>query len=568
MIIFQFSGQSTRRMRGEVQNLPPNFFQNVVPPESILVARNTISTFDQRYPNASAQTRDQFLNLVSRNLTHIQDPRLIYTIAEQTSQDILAQWQIHGLLCQGSLNPSSINFIDRISLVNYDLNPRFGDVATFYENLPQHAEFLERLATTSRSSVDRRTLSSLLDISHHLFVGRNTFVNHDSAEQFGSFIDQISGLNPLDRSELATITLMLTRSYGLTGLNFVEESIRRFGASADTIREIVEVEPHFRDRADQFTIENAIELLQNQTDLRSLNSQITNERAQILSVNPSEINGISLSILEVFAGLLSLSQQNRTLNQSLADARSMIHELGLDENSTELRANFAYGITVLGRERARQLYASQGIENFARYTPTTLEAVSQNINDRTVLDTRPVFYLFMNRDNADWNGAFYANSNQIERLTRGYRLIIVESPDARDFSNAAIRTAARHGQIGGWVIGGHGDPNSIQTGPDRTNENHQLDLTDANQMQVLLNRNIFHSNAVGVLISCNTGNTENQNQPIGQQISTALGRRVIAPNRPTGLHEFQFDQNNHLVGATYRQSESAVNFSGGSRSQG
>ena len=552
--IFQFSQNAERNT-----TLPPNFFRGVEP-ELIQLGRNTIRLFDQNYPTAPQEIRAQFLELVRISLPQhrelqIWNPEIRRTNIERTRAGL----ELIGMMVQShNIDSNGLQFATEIARAGTGTyRYHAGDALALYNNVPSYrGAFLTLIRTMDKVPTTEEIINStriqsithsILEIAGSVFKGPNIFANSEERATFESFLTQIAPLNLQERQRRLAHASNFSRSFGLAGLDHVAREYRTDPNAAPYNLEQLEM------RILEVPQQNRTNVFQYSRQIIELDYQIRREREAIgLS------NGVfgESRCLE-FASILV--QNSQTFEQVREEARQLITGFGLDSNNLELTANFAYGIGVLGIERTRELCRTHGMQNFARYTPRTLEAVWQSMHFNQ--DQRPIYFLFMNRDSqnergSDWNGSFYLNGPRIETLTIGYRLIIMESPNASDFFTGIIRTAQQYGQIGGWELAGHAGSTVIQTGPNVTNPNHQITITDMNQFQALLARRIFTQNAVGVISGCRTGDTQGNIPPIAQQISRAFGGRpIFAPNVETRTIGFRFDANNLVIGTYYLQGE-------------
>ena len=183
----------------------------------------------------------------------------------------------------------------------------------------------------------------------------------------------------------------------------------------------------------------------------------------------------------------------------------------------------------------RVLREEFGIENFARYPKELL------IEQFDTKDDQSLPYGIVINPKADHNGAFAggpdggAIANVWKTLKGKFRLRIFEASSRFGVARTLIRTEQRYQHDGGGkiafaMIGGHGEPDSIQFGD---GENAvRLGIDDlGGSVGVAAKNKFFEPNPTIILSSCSTGKYGG----IGQELSAVLGARVIGPDVPTPL---------------------------------
>jgi hypothetical protein len=265
------------------------------------------------------------------------------------------------------------------------------------------------------------------------------------------------------------------------------------------------------------------------------------------SRGPDSLVGKSANILE---RVLKNPKINPTHFASyFKKAKKFAKSIGADYQNPEVCLNFIYAISVIGKKKTSEMYKKLGIEYFARYSRKTLNYVYDSIKNRGNAKNKPILLMISNK--ADWNGAFYDDHENIDKIRKAgyYRMFIAESGTERNFFTMAL-FAGTQGKIDTFIIGGHGSPKSIQLGND-FNEDVFLELTDKHKMKAI--RSIFIKKPLIILISCSTGKDENS---IGALFSRLYNARTIAPKEPDALADFEFENKGRIKSAKYSKRHS------------
>lgn len=229
----------------------------------------------------------------------------------------------------------------------------------------------------------------------------------------------------------------------------------------------------------------------------------------------------------------------------------LAREAGIIPEGREMPINFAYAEGTIGRKKTIAIHKEYGIEYFARYTKEELENLYGQISRE--VDERPLLIIANNK--SDYNYSFYGEATTRAPLTEGdkYNVIIFEAGTEGEFYEKAKKFGEKYFGISALIIGGHGSAEEIRLGHG-DGEEALLDLSDITELKNL--HGLFAENLKGpripivVLNSCSTGEDE---QAIGARISDAWGAVLIAPDVPTSIREFIFDEDGNLIDAVYRK---------------
>lgn len=544
MIIFQIHAQRQNR------EIPPNFLEDTLPVFSKF-ARELIRVIDQKLPDLNRETRRGIIHAIDdsipRNHYNVDGRIRIQSPPSQETISLVIQ-EIRNFTAKietGQLNTQNLEAINNL-IRNRDMNLRTAIAVETIQSRDQNIrEFVDReIANEQRTSTGlahritrivqiAEGLGSRSEREAYLLIGQ-MIQNRDAREQRSRFAEAGS----------------ILETHGVEGLRFLEYNTR-----SQSPRELPEIIQMYRRRRREFSFQSAQNMITIIRGIRTFESELMGAaRAQW-----GEDASFRVPIHR-FDFSSEILQGRKNFGQLTVQAMQTMNELGLDHNNRELLFNFIYAISTIGEVATRELHNRTGIVHFARYTRHTLEEVLSNIVN-TNRDQRPVALLAMNRE-ADWNGAFYAQSEQIETLTRGYRLIIVENSTDQELFRRTIEAATRLGPIRALGFGGHGNAQSIQVGPDITNPSHMINISDTRNIGLLLGQNILTQDAAIFLMACKTGDTQN-GQPIGQQISNSLeGRKLFAPNQPTRLDHFEFDQSGMIIDVVYGDPAAREQFQG------
>ena len=221
---------------------------------------------------------------------------------------------------------------------------------------------------------------------------------------------------------------------------------------------------------------------------------------------------------------------------------------------------------------ASELYKQYGIANFARYREGMLLRQLEIVNE-------DVPYGVIIYPEADWNGAFSHNSNQLYETslrlrTGGFETRIVEAGSQRELARRLLRLHKKYAPVGNKfsfaIVAGHGQKDSVALGNARpisppppwkegqTAQAYEAELLMWQSIQSQdvgsfvsedfiegdgINRALtewFDIDAPKILISCSTG----ESGGIAEKVSFYSSGEVIAPKIPTNVKKIDvtFDQ--------------------------
>lgn len=170
-----------------------------------------------------------------------------------------------------------------------------------------------------------------------------------------------------------------------------------------------------------------------------------------------------------------------------------------------------------------------GISNFGSY-PTEILLSQYEQRDERSTPYRVILY-----PKYDHNGVFARDAKVFKKLLEqsqqiGHRLKVAEWDSKLGIVRSLNRLRKRYGKIADLILGGHGEPDSIQGGDDTGKG--ILYSTDVLRFPSSLIAQVFEENPTIILIACSTGTIDG----IGQDIAN-LGVTVIAPKKPTDLRD-------------------------------
>ena len=554
MIIFQLQ---VRRERDP--QLPRDFFNDTLPIFSNPV-RELIRAVDQNCPNLSRENRNRLIEIIGyaipKNHVYIDDriPMERPPSREEVSRIIQELKSFTAKLDQGEITTQTIETMLRLNQSGGFSLISLAHLIRPYNADQNFREFIDRIATDVRLRVRNPMLAIHIEQTVEIAQRMAPQVENEVYRLMGQIIQRGT---PEGKEGRCGRAMSAFHQNSIEGLRFLEYNTRNQQHSeADEI----EVRSIYQQTQQFFTFERAQNMLSLLRGIRNLEEEIDHD-ARVRWGSEAGFN-IHRTRFNFSDAILS-GQMN--FGQLTVAAMRTMNDLELDHNNRELLFNFIYAISTIGETATRELHNRLGIVHFARYTRHTLEEVLANISTPN-RDNRPIAVLAMNRE-ADWNGAFYTRHREIDTLTNGYRLVIVEDTQDQTIFQRIIETATRLGPIKAIGFGGHGAADSIQMGPNRADPNQMIDLSDTMKMNLLLNRNILTPDATLFLIACSTGNTSS-GRSIGQEISNSLdGRRLFAPDRPTALDHFEFDQNGEIANVVYRTEEAQRLFERGRMGQ-
>ncbi len=228
-------------------------------------------------------------------------------------------------------------------------------------------------------------------------------------------------------------------------------------------------------------------------------------------------------------------------------AKEVAHKI---MNTFEATLNFAFGFSVIGKDKTLELHKKNGITYFGRYTEEMLEETYASL-DPAYKKEVPLLVAIFNKD--DWNKAFYDDKNNLDKLRTYYRVMLFEIADADYFYKIIGETGQNYGKIDTLLIAGHGTPTSIEfyraiyINPKLSYSNGQ-DLHTEDKKKLSKLKENFVENPTVILIACSTGKNE---KSIGAVLSKIWGAEVWAPKEPSSLEEFILSDEGKIEGAVY-----------------
>ena len=211
-------------------------------------------------------------------------------------------------------------------------------------------------------------------------------------------------------------------------------------------------------------------------------------------------------------------------------------------NRPYAKYEFAHAIYNIGKDSTVRLNKELGIEYFLRYSPELLKELERNL-DKKYNSKKPLLLVTYNKN--DWNGSFYIGGRNLDELTKFYKVIVVEVDTEDAFYAKVQQVAEKYGKIDTLMIGGHGDPSSINLGKG-SEESKDLDIGDEENLAGI--KGYLIEKPTIILESCSTGETENA---IGAVISRVLKARLFAPLIPGSLVDFEFDATGRIRDIEY-----------------
>jgi hypothetical protein len=549
MFIFQ--------LRAVRSSIPDNFFDGV-PLALIQPTTQLINRFIELNPNATLSHRKEFFNMIYYAIPRKEDRYLedrVYT-RNPTQFDIesgfIAVSRFLAIVNTSQATEQNIRTVRLLEENGFIFQKTMTfQLANFYNSNIDFRNYVDQLIGLNNSNPSSR--DRLLHITTILSRAEQ---NMEAApyDLLGAYLRNIQNYTVENKTEALYRAADFYNRYGVEGLHYIEHFSRHRNVLSSRTTSTWHELTVYDNRQATFTAQRAENLINFMQNFRRMADEVREIKIARSGSVREDIGSIGLGGFRPNQRIL----EGMNYGQVVTQAMQTMDRFGLDVTDRELLFNFVYAIATIGSEMAAQIHSRLGIVHFARYTQHTLEEIYHNITNPT-RDQRPVAFLYMNRQ-ADWNNAFYNDSTQVDSLTRGYRLIIVEDSTDHRFYQSAIQTATRLGPIRAVGIGGHGKPDEIRVGPGRSEESF-IDLTDTTEMNLLLDRNILTRDAIIFMIACSTGNTEH-GSPIAQETSRALGgRRVFAPSIPTNIREFEFDGTGMITNVHYNEESATRTFS-------
>lgn len=172
---------------------------------------------------------------------------------------------------------------------------------------------------------------------------------------------------------------------------------------------------------------------------------------------------------------------------------------------------------------ARKLFDEFGIAVLGRYPLRTLIDQTANLQNRAC----PYGVVVLPR--ADYNGAFYHTPAMISRLSEvrrgGYNLRIAEAGNTTELAAIFEKFYGYYGPTSFAVLGGHGDPHTLELGRESKPEN-RLGIAELLGDLPPLKSGYFTPDAKIILRSCYTG----LHGGLAHHLTRTLGITTIGPD--------------------------------------
>ncbi|MCK5461238.1 hypothetical protein KAI58_04605 [Candidatus Gracilibacteria bacterium] len=199
-------------------------------------------------------------------------------------------------------------------------------------------------------------------------------------------------------------------------------------------------------------------------------------------------------------------------------------------------------------EKFRQFLEKHNLSFPSRY-PVSILRQMQNGYESVERQGKPTALVVIGKN--DWNSAFQSDSELYKTLLKVYNVYIYEVATEKDFLNTVDGFGKQGTKIDFMVIGGHGYPQGINFSSVRTDyDQAYLDTSDGDDLKNL--GQYFSKDANISLMSCSTGKGGVGADNIANTISASLGGiKVFAPNKPTSIRSYVYNENGKVVGVEY-----------------
>ena len=243
--------------------------------------------------------------------------------------------------------------------------------------------------------------------------------------------------------------------------------------------------------------------------------------------------------------MLGIASQTKLDLEKTASFIKRLSIKNIDDIETLL--NFGWALATIGEEKTRALYYDFGIEYFYRYTKKTLEELYKSRNAHYKEDRSVVLAVFNKNDH---NGAFYREGEELEKLTKFYKVIIIETDIEDGFYKAIEKTGKIEGGIDVLIVGGHGSPDRLILGNEKgLSEAAYLDLTDEQEIKERALKKWMRPSSKAILIGCSTGKDE---KSIAAMNSRTLGiEETYAPRDKSSKTNYHLKKSGELENVTY-----------------
>jgi len=183
------------------------------------------------------------------------------------------------------------------------------------------------------------------------------------------------------------------------------------------------------------------------------------------------------------------------------------------------------------------------ISKFQRYRGTDLlETIIENVADTS--SSKPVALIILNKN--DHNGAFNRDNDQLEKLTKAYKLFIYETNSDTGAYKIINQTYQTQGEISVLGLGGHGTMQSLILGKYSWLDNSTIDLSDENELRE--HSHCLADTAIIILDACLNGKEEEKGDNLANMAARVFpGREVYARTISSSSNELFFDENDNLI---------------------
>ena len=174
-------------------------------------------------------------------------------------------------------------------------------------------------------------------------------------------------------------------------------------------------------------------------------------------------------------------------------------------------------------------------------TASALEII-KNRKNLDKADGRPIALLIYPNPKTDWNTAFAKNSQIVELIRRGYKVVYFEVKKDTEFYEA-VKAAGKKQKISLMVIAGHGEKGRTNFGA-YYGEEFALDLSDEQEMKDLKLGEYMEEDSVIIMESCSTGAGREEDKNIANLVAGIFYKsEVFAPQRQGAPMDYYYESN-------------------------
>lgn len=232
------------------------------------------------------------------------------------------------------------------------------------------------------------------------------------------------------------------------------------------------------------------------------------------------------------------------------EARKKLESAGVQLTAENI-FNYAYALATVGKKDAATLRIRHGITYFLRYSPKTLKEITMNM-DKGHRAGDPVLLVAYGK--GSMNSSLYDEGLELEKLTKGYKVIVVEVNGEEDFFRQAHRVARDHGKINTLVLGGAGQAERILFGEPVTekgepNPDGVLNARNSAKLARLKQDLDYSSEMPTVVLSAAlVGRGMDR---VSMLLSGALNARSFAPDAVITQTNYHLDGKGRIARVTY-----------------